>query len=262
MLNISIVKTTATSCTFTIDTPVTFTTARLVVNMDDEGEVILDEVSVDGSLSTYEVLSIDSNTGEFYIDLNRVPFHSIYYKMFRIDFLDELGAVIDTTVSFGISPSGVDHFYGVINKLENDFSIMATVSGVNLRVFLPNLLAEKCPACWDAELGQATSSNCSVCGGANKYSPVDILAKKIKTSTKQAYGKKGVATHESSMFLTYSRIEFAKGIKIVNLATKEIYDVTDRSIATISGIRTSTTIVSSYIHPEDSRALDILDFLK
>ena len=64
------------------------------------------------------------------------------------------------------------------------------------------------------------------------------------------------------MFLTYSRIGFAKGIKIANLATKEIYDIIDSSTATISGIRTSTTIVSSYIHPEDSRALDIIDLLK
>ena len=64
------------------------------------------------------------------------------------------------------------------------------------------------------------------------------------------------------MFLTYSRIEFAKGIKIANLATKEIYDVTDRSIATISGIRTSTTVVVSQINSQDSRALDVLDLLK
>ena len=174
MLNISIVKTTATSCIFTIDTPITFTSARLVVNMDEEGDVVLDEVSIDGGLSTYEVLSVDSNTGEFHIDLNRVPFHSIYYKMFRVEFLDGLGSIIDITVSFGITPSGVDYFYGVINKLESDFEVMASLSGVNLRVFIPNLLAEKCPDCWDAELGQATSSYCTTCGGTDKYKPIDI----------------------------------------------------------------------------------------
>ncbi len=262
MLSISIVKTTATSCVFTIDTPITFTKARLVADMDDEGDIVLDEVSVSGSLSTYDVLSIDSGTGEFLIDLNRVPFHSIYYKMFRIEFLDGVGNVVDTTVSFGITPSGADHFYGIINKLQSDFETMAKLSGMTLRVFLPNLLAEKCPECWDEELGQATSSYCPACGGANKYTPIDILAKKIKTSSKQAYGKKGVITHESTMFLTYSRIEFSKGIKVVNLATKEIYDITDRSISTISGIRTSTTMVTSYIDPGDSRALDILDLIK
>ena len=262
MLNISIVKTTATSCTFTISSTVTFTTARLVADIDSEGEVVIDEISADGNLSMYNVLSIDSNTGEFYIDLNRVPFHSIYYKMFRIDFLDDTGAIIDTTVSFGISPSGVDHFYGVINKLQNDFKTMATISGVNLRVFLPNLLAEKCPECWDEELGQATSSYCPACDGVDKYNPVDILAKRIKTSTKQSYGKKGVKTDESIVFLTYSRIEFSKGILVSNLATKEIYDITDRSIATISGIRTSTTIVTSQINPQDSRALGVLNLLK
>lgn len=262
MLNISIVKTTSISCTFTIATPITFTTARLIVGMDGEGDVTLDEVSIDGNLSAYEVMSIDSGTGEFYVDLNSVPFGSIYYKTFRIDFLDELGNIIDSTVSFGMTPSGVDYFYGVINKLKADFEVLAKVSGVNLRVFLPNTTAEKCPACWDAELGQATSSNCQVCGGADKYRPVDILAKKNKTSSKQTYNKKGVAEHKSIMFSTYSRIGFGKGVKIANLATKEIYDITDSSIATISGIRTSTTVVVSHIDPNDSRALDILDLLK
>ncbi len=262
MLSISIVKSTATSCTLTVDTGVSFTKARLTVELDGEPEVTLDEVSVDGGTSSYKVLSIDTDTGEFHIDLNRVPFHSIYYKMFRIVFLDVSGDIVDSTFNFGMTPSGADHFYGIINKLEEDFKVMATLSGVTLRVFLSNLMAEKCPACWDEELGQATSSYCEVCGGANKYNTVDILAKKIKTSSKQAYGKKGVNVRESTVFLTYARIEFSKGIKVANLSTKEIYDITDRSIATISGIRTSSTIIVSAMNSDDSRASDILDLLK
>lgn len=262
MLNVSIVKTTATSCTLTVDTSITFTKARLTVELEGESEIILDEVSLLGSESSYSVFSIDSNTGEFYIDLNRVPFHSIYYKMFRIVFLDENGDILDSTITFGMTPSGVDHFYGVINKLQEDFRAMATLSGITLRIFLPNLLAEKCPECWDEELGQATSSYCPTCGGANRYTPIDILAKKIKTSSKQKYGKKGVSTKEAVILVTYSRIEFSKGIKVANLATKEIYDITDSSIATIAGIRTSTTIIVESINPGDSRVSDILDLLK
>ena len=262
MLSISVVRTTATSCTLTIDTGITFTKARLTVKIDEEEEVTLDEVSAGGGVSTYDVFSIDSGTGEFNVDLNRVPFHSIYYKMFRIVFLDANGDMIDSTFTFGMTPSGADHFYGVINKLQEDFKIMATLSGTTLRIFLPNLLAEKCPECWDEELGQATSSYCPTCGGANKYIPMDILAKKVKTSSKQKYGKKGVYVKESVIFVTYSRVEFSKGIKVANLATKEIYEIIDRSIATIGGIRTSTTMVVAAINSADSRALDILDLLK
>ncbi len=262
MLNVSIVKTTATSCTFTVDTGITFTKARLTARIDGDEEVTLDEVSTDGGASSYDVFSIDSDTGEFNVDLNRVPFHSIYYKMFRIIFLDVNGDTIDSTFTFGMTPSGSDHFYGVINKLQEDFKIMAMLSGTTLRVFLPNLLAEKCPECWDEELGQAISSYCPACGGSNKYIPMDILAKKVKTSSKQKYGKKGVSVKEAVIFVTYSRVEFSKGVKVANLATKEIYDITDRSIATIGGIRTSTTIVVSAMNSSDSRAADILDLLK
>ena len=262
MLNISIVKTTSTSCTFTVDMSITFSKARLVVEIDNESPITLDEVLPGGGLSTYEVFSIDAGTGEFNIDLNRVPFNSIYYKMFRIDFIDAVGDVIESTSSFSISPSGADHFYGVINKLQSDFNVMATLSGVNLRVFLPNLLAERCPDCWDEELGQATSSYCPTCGGASNYTPVDILAKKIKTSSKQTYGKKGVSTQERVVFLTYSRVGFSKGIQVANLATKEIYEITDRNISTISGIRTSTSIITSHISSDDPRALGILNLLK
>ncbi len=262
MLNVSIVRTTATSCTLTIDTSITFTKARLTARIDGEEEITLDEVSIDGGVSSYDVFSIDSDTGEFNVDLNLVPFPSIYYKMFRIIFLDANGDVLDSTFTFGMTPSGADHFYGVINKLQEDFKIMAMLSGTTLRVFLPNLLAEKCPECWDEELGQAISSYCPVCGGASKYTVVDILAKKVKTSSKQRYGKKGVSVKEAVIFVTYSRIEFSKGIKIANLATKEIYEITDRSIATIGGIRTSTTMVVASINSADSRALDILDLLK
>ena len=120
-------------------------------------------------------------------------------------------------------------------------------------------MEKRCPKCWDEELSQPISSTCD-CGGSS-YNSVDILVRKIKTQSKQEYNDTGSKMREQAVFQTYARTDFVKGTLFANLGDKEIYEVVDRTIANIGGVRTSTVFIGSLIKPNDARVADILDLL-
>ncbi len=262
MSDIVIVRSTSSSIVFTIGNTVTFSKARLWASSDGSDPIIIDEITTAGSASPQEVLRVNLTAGEFTIELNKVPFDTILYKSFYLEFFDVSDELIHITDTFGLSPSAPLSIKGVVAKLHHDFSVMASISGSVLRVFLPNILAPKCPECWDEELGQRTSSSCTTCGGTGvKYHPEDIIAKRVKTQSKQTYSGQGVMIDENVIFITYSRLNFTKGILVVDMASREIYEIADNTSATIGGIRTSTTIITSQIKSNDSRVSGIFPLM-
>jgi len=259
MLSISITRNTASSFKFTIATAITFSKAKLYLRESSGGDVELDIYNASTNESIANIIRVDTGTGEITVDLNRLPFDSIYYKSFFIQFLDIDDIHIDATNIFQISPSGKESLYGIVNKLAYDFGQLANFSGTNVRLFTKSLVEERCPKCWDEELSQPISSTCD-CGGLS-YNSVDILVRKIKTQSKQEYNDTGSKMREQAVFQTYARTDFVKGTLFANLGDKEIYEVVDRTIANIGGVRTSTVFIGSLIKPNDARVADILDLL-
>jgi len=258
MLNIKIVTNTVSSFKFTISENVSFSSAVLWLG-DSGDEAKLDVYSASTGKSESNIIRVDVGTGEITVDLNKLPFDSIYYKNFHMQFLDGNDIEVDKTKIFQISPEGKESLYGIVNKLTFDFVQMASFSGTRVRIFNASLVQNKCPECWDEELEQPISSTCT-CSG-RQYNTIDILCRKVKTQSKQEYGDTGSKTRESVMFQTYARTDFVKGVLFADLGNKEIYEVLDRTVANIGGVRTSTMFVGSMIKPNDSRVQGILDLL-
>jgi len=258
MVNIRIVHNTASSFKFTLLSAVSFSKAILWLSHGEEREK-LDIYDVASMSSETGIFSINASSGELSVDLNMLPLESIYYKDFSIQFLDQNDVEIDSTREFKISPEGKRALYGIVNKLTFDFNQLAQFSGVRVRLFKKTIIQQRCPECWDYELEQPISSVCS-CGN-KAYTTQDILCKKIKTQNKQQYDNTGQREKEAAMFQTYARIDFVKGLLFANLGTKEIYEVVDRNIANIGGIRTSTMFTGNLIKPNDARVKGILPLL-
>ncbi len=219
----------------------------------------LDMYTAAGDTSLSNIIKVNVGSGEITVDLNRLPFDSIYYKSFHLQFLDANDIEVDKTIVFQISPQGKESLYGIVNKLSFDFSQMANFSGTNIRIFTRSLLETRCSLCWDEELEQPIASTCSCAGSA--YNTKDILCRKVKTQSKQEYDDTGSKIRESVVFQTYARSDFIKGVLFADLGSKEIYDVVDRTIANIGGVRTSTVFIGSLIKPNDARVAGILDLL-
>lgn len=259
MISISITRNTASSFKFTIGTAITFAKAKLWLREPSGDDIELDIYSASTNKSVANIIRVDTGTGEIAVDLNRLPFDSIYYKSFFVQFLDIDDVQIDTTSIFQISPLGKESLYGIVNKLTFDFEQLANFSGTNIRLFTKSLVEKRCPRCWDEELSQPISSTCD-CGGS-RYNSVDILARKIKTQSKQEYNDTGSKIREQAIFQTYARTDFIKGTLFVDLGNKEIYEVVDRTIANIGGVRTSTMFIGSLIKSNDARVAGIIDLI-
>jgi hypothetical protein len=250
---------------FALSEQVTFSTAILWMSVVDGADyAMIDIFNASTMTSKLQILKIVPETGDIIIDLNQLPFDSIYYKKFHIDFMDDNNVLVDKTYDFSVSPTGIDALYGIVKKLSFDFHQMVKLSGVAVRLFVPSLTADKCPDCWDEEIGQSISSTCPTCSGTGMthlYNPIDILCKKNKTSSKQQYSEKGSITMEQSVFQTYARADFTKGILFADLTTKNIYEITDRNIANIGGIRTSTMFYGRLVKPNDARVSAIVKLI-
>jgi hypothetical protein len=258
MLNIEITRNTASSFKFTISSQVSFSKAKLWLGQGSD-TIELDMYDATTEASVANVIKVNVGTGEITVDLNRLPFDSIYYKSFYMQFIDSNDIEVDRTVVFQISPKGKESLYGIVNKLSFDFAQMANFSGTKIRIFTRSLLESKCPKCWDAELEQPIASTCD-CGGS-VYHTEDILCRKVKTQSKQEYDDTGSKIRESVVFQTYARSDFIKGVLFADLGSKEIYEVTDRTIANIGGVRTSTMFIGTLIKPNDARVSGVLDLL-
>jgi hypothetical protein len=265
MLRVSVNGNTASTMKFVLSDQVTFSSAVLWVSVDGESDYVrLDIFDATTSSSKLHVLRIDSSSGEIIIDLNQLPFDSIYYKKFHIEFMDENSVLVDKTYDFSISPEGIDALYGIVKKLTFDFNQMVKFSGISVRLFIPSLTTDRCPDCWDEDLGQSISTSCQTCNGtgaSNMYDPIDIMCLKKKTQSKQQYSEKGSVVQEQSVFQTYARADFTKGILFADLSSKNIYEISDRNIANVGGIRTSTMFYGKLIKPNDSRVSAILSLI-
>lgn len=259
MIKISLTHNTASSLRFVLDSPVSFSIAKLWMKQDGSDPVELDSYNVLDGKSIIEAMRINQGTGSITIDLNKLPFDSIYYKQFHVQFLTDTLVEVDTTELFQIRPEGKESLYGIVNKLTFEFTTMARFSGTTLRLFAMAPTQSRCPECWDEELGQQIASDCD-CGGPS-YSKTEILVRKIKTQSKQEYNDTGSKLREQAIFQTYDRPDLIKGALFVDLSDKEIYEVVDRTVANIGGVRTSTILIGNVIKPNDSRVKWILDYL-
>ena len=260
MLNIDITRNTATSLKFTLGSSISFNSAILWFQPNNSIEISeLDRYDAQTGESINSVMKVDVATGEITIDLNKLAFDSIYYKNYSVEFLDASDVTVDKTVSFQISPQGKESLYGIVNKLTYEFNIMAKFSGTSLRIFTKSLTDGKCALCWDDELGQAISSTCD-CAGSG-YTMQDIISRKIKTQSKQEFNDAGAKIREQAVYQTYERPDLVKGSLFADLGDKEIYEVADRTIANIGGVRTSTMLIGGLIKANDSRVQKILDLL-
>lgn len=259
MLKITITRNTASSFKFTINSQVSFAKAILFMSQAGGSDESLDVYDAASNESESHIIKIDTGSGEITVDLNRLPFDSIYYKNFYMQFIDTNDVEVDRTVVFQISPSGKESLYGIVNKLTFEFTILAQFSGTSVRIFYRSLVSDRCPECWDEELGQPVSSTCNC--GSSEYNKVDILSRKIKTQSKQEFNDTGSKIREQAVFQTYARADFIKGAFFADLGNKEIFEVVDRTIANIGGVRTSTMFIGVLVKPNDVRVAGLLDML-
>ena len=259
MIKISITHNTASTFRFTLNDQVSFNKAVLWMSQAGSEDSDLDIYHADTGKSTSHIIKVNTDSGEISVDLNRLPFDSIYYKNFYMQFLDNDDAEVDRTVVFQISPSGKEALYGIVNKLTFEFNQLANFSGTTVRVFTRSLVTGRCPKCWDEELQQPISSTCD-CGGES-FTWVDILSRKVKTQSKQEFDDTGSKIREQAVFQTYARVDFIKGSFFADLADKEIYEVSDRTIANIGGVQTSTMFIGKLVKPNDVRVAGILNLL-
>lgn len=259
MVNITIVNNTASSFKFTLSHEVTFQIAKIWMRTSKSDDNELDSYDVKTNTSKTHIITINSAAGEIGVDLNRLPFESIYYKDFFMQFIDSDGNEVNRTSVFQISPYGKEALYGIVNKLSFDFEQLARFSGVTVRIFTQSLIESKCAKCWDFELDQPISSTCD-CGGP-KYTYVDVLGRRTKTQSKQEYDNTGSKINEQSVFQTYDRADFIKGTFFSDYSNKEIYEVVDRTIANIGGVRTSTLFIGKLVKSNDVRVAGLLNLL-
>jgi len=259
MLNISIVSNTASSFKFTIGTQITFAKAKLLLSVSGSEDQEIDVFDATSGVSENSVVRVDTGTGQITVDLNRLPFDSIYYKNFNMQFFDVNDIFVDTTNTFQISPKGIEALYGIVNKLTVEFNQLARFSGTTVRVLTQSLTAAKCEECWDEELGQPISSTCT-CSDA-EFNKTDILCKKIKTQSKQEFNNSGSKIREQAVFQTYARTDFVKGTIFADLSDKQFYEVSDRTIANIGSVRTSTMFIGILIKPNDARVSKMLNLI-
>jgi len=258
MLDITIVHHTASTFKFKIRQEITFSKAQFWMDAPGMSSDVLVDEFVNGE-STHSVLKIDTVSGELSVDMNMMPLDTIYYKSYYVVFLDDNDVEVGRTKKFTISPQGKQHLYGIINKLEFEFTRMAKFSGTTIRLFIERPTADRCPECWDFELNQRISSTCSCSSSA--YDTQDILCRKVKTESKQIYTDKGTVLAETAIFQTYERADFVKGIIFADLTDKQFYSVLDRKIANIGGVRTSTLFTGQLIKPNDSRVTQLVNMV-
>ena len=255
-----------TSSTFraTLKSDEDFKFISLSMREEDAGYTEADRYSTDDKVSTNTAITYNSDNGLITVDLNMLPFSSIYYKSFKIILLDKDGKTVDKTGSFSFSPKGKTALYGIVNKLTFEFKQLAKFSGTTLMVFSRNPTSKHCPDCWDEELNQSISSTCGTCGGTGMlqdYITHSILSRKIKTQSSQGYKDKGSDTQEQSVFQSYARLDFPKGLVFFDETEKQFYEVSNRNVANIGGVRTSTTIVGKSIKSNDSRVESLLRYI-
>ena len=259
MIKISIIYNTTSTFKFVPNKQVSFNKAVLWMSQAGGEDTNLDVYNANTDSSINHIIRIHADSGKISIDLNRLPFDSIYYKNFYMQFLDDKDNEVDRTVVFQISPKGKEALYGIVNKLTFEFNQLARFSGTTVRVFTRSLVAGRCPKCWDEELQQPISSACDC--GSKQFTWVDILARKVKTQSKQEFDDTGANIREKTVFQTYARVDFIKGSFFADLGSKEIYEISDRNIASIGGVRTSTMFIGKLVQPNDVRVAGILDLL-
>lgn len=268
MLSVIIVKNTASSIEFkTVSSSgsITFDSCKVFIDWGNNSVTVID--TIDRTLKGKKgVAHIDSATGHFIVNLNSLPFYSAYYKTLFVETYNTSNMKIDETEHFMLQPDKKDALYGIVRKLHHDFSLQAKLSGTSLAFFFEDdLTKEHCPVCWDNEIGQRISSSCDTCNGTGYLQTGlvkrEVLSMKQKNQAKQLYEGKGLSFEETAVFTTYDRLDFTKGILFYDTGDKEIYEITDRNISNVGGIRTSTRIIASSIKPNDTRVDKIRDLI-
>ena len=259
MLSVSIKTITSAEVAVSIVEQVTFSSIKLFI-VDGSGNVEIDSYENGDEKSFNGSLRISQSTGSIVIDMNMLNFDYVYYKRMFIVFFDQSGVEVDRTVAFAIEPDGASHMLGVVKKLIHDFEVLAKVSGTTLKVIGEPSSKTKCSECWDYDLDQRIKTNCPACSGNRVIN--DILAKRVKTNSRQSYSDKGKVAIDQVVFQTYARVDMKKGTIILDMPTMEFFEVTDRKIATIGAIRTSTMIIAKNIPGNDSRISEILTSLE
>jgi hypothetical protein len=263
MLNVVHRAITSSEAKIVLTSAVTFSFAVLYI-VDGTGEhKEIDRYDTSTNSSTRSALSIDQQSGEIHIDLNLLPFDFIYYKDIFIAFLDDTLVEVDRTKVFSLEPDINNNLAGVVKKLSHDFEMLCRVSGTTIVVFNKGAARNRCNECWDFDLDQRKKTNCKACSVSGDMYIIDSMhAKRIKTESKQIYSDKGDVVIENVIFQTYGRADMKKGTIIFETNTKEFFEVVDRKIANIGGIRTSTMIISKAVPSNDSRVIGAKELIK
>ena len=207
---------------------------------------------------------IHKGDNKYEIDVNMIQFDFIYYKDFYFEIKkdDEL---VDTSEVFKIEPKGRKDLYGIVNKLKISFEKLWLISGTECALIVENPVAQKCSKCWDEELGQRISSECTECDGTGEtteYIPIYFKGRKVKNNTQQVVTDKGIRIYNIAVYTTFDRLNFILGSIIFDITTREFFEVKNALAASIGGVRTSTRITAQQIPSNDARVTKLLKIVK
>jgi len=254
---------TASTLEFKINTDVDYEEIALIVIIDDS-DIEIDRYNKSKDESVSGII-LKKDTDIYEINLNLVTYEYIYYKDFKFILYDKDGNKVDESATMKMEPKGRKELYGIISKLRYDFHKLWLLSGTECALFVKNASADKCPECWDADLGQYVSSECPHCNGTGYqvgYTPVYFQARKVKSSTSQYTSEKGVNIITTAIYTTFERLNFTLESIFFDLTTREFYEVKNALTASTGGVRTSTRITAQFVPSNDARVKPLLKLLK
>jgi len=262
MIDIKILLITAGNLEFKIITDSEYDT--IVLKMKTENTTIeMDSYDLINDKSKNNIL-IKKDDDIYEVEVNMIEFDFIFYKDFYFELLKD-GKVVETSSAFKLEPKGRKDLYGIVNKLMFDFERLWSISGTECALFVKNLESQPCPECYDDDLGQRISTNCSMCNGTgqiNHYIPIYFKARRIKTQSQQVITDKGITFYNLAIYTTFSRLDFVLGSIMFDLTTREFFEIKNANEASIGGVRTSTQITAQIIPSNDARIKPLFPLLK
>ncbi len=238
-----------------------YDTIKLMM-VEEGADIEMDRMSKNDKEGMNKVLFKKSDT-LWQVSANFIDLMYLYYKDFYFQFLKD-GNIVAQTNKFKIEPEGRRNLYGIVNKLLYDFNRLWQISGTECIFFMPNPFAEKCPYCWDEDLGQRISTVCEYCkntGTTNEFIPIRFKARRIRTQTIQNVSSKGVLIKNLVVYTTFSRLNFVLENLFFDTTTREFFQIKNAVPASIGGVRTSTSLTAESVDITDDRVKKLISYL-
>jgi hypothetical protein len=205
-----------------------------------------------GNEEVISELEYSNDIIEYVFDMSKKLPRNISDFDYKIVVFDDRN--IDETRKLKLFGNAPYYLSGVIKKIRHDFDIVSRKYNGSYGYFFKKLPGEeKCPECWDKDLGGSNNSNCPICGGTGKMrsftNPVKVSCGPIKwqqeTYSIDNPGK--VLANPSVSISAIADIVLTTDDIIYYERTGEFYRVVNRTVSEIQTFPVLQTLVANLL---------------